>query len=308
MLNTVIISGADGFIGRHLTSFFSKQNFVVYALVVPDNPNADRIRTIPNVIVVEGNLLEWTALKEKLPKSSVAFIHLAWMGVSTEQREDLETQKINIDLALNAVRLASELNAKRFILPGSTAEYVESGGLINEKSYPSPQTAYGAVKVATRFLCKILCEEMNIPYIYTVITGIYAADRIDNNVIYYTVSQLLDGKRPSYTKLEQRWDYVHIDDVVLALYLIATKGKSGSFYGIGHGDNCQLSEYICKIRDLIDKNLTLGIGEIPYKNDKLPSSCVDMASLMNDTGFKPLVSFEKGIQEVIETLQKQRSE
>ena len=175
------------------------------------------------------------------------------------------------------------------------------------KTPPSPQNAYGAAKVAARFLCESLCKELKIPYIYAVATGIYASDRRDDNVIYYTISKLLKREKPSLTKLEQLWDYVHIDDAVEALYLISTKGKDGAFYSIGHGDNWALANYIYKIRDIIDPSLPLGIGEVPYKGRSgvLPCSCVDLTDLCHDTGFVPRVSFEEGITRVIEAVKNQ---
>ena len=227
---------------------------------------------------------------------------LAWAGVSPEERDSFARQFSNVELVLNCARLAAALNAERFILPGSTAEYTDCGGPINKNSCPSPQNAYGAAKVSARYLCRALCRELELPFIYAVITGIYAADRRDNNVIYYVIRQLLDREKPRLTALEQLWDYVHIRDVEQAFYLIATRGKGGAFYSIGHGDNQPLARYIEQIRDCIDPTLPLGIGEIPYRDGIRPSSCVDLTSLREDTGFEPSVPFEEGIREVIRAI------
>ena len=301
-MDTVVITGADGFLGSHLTRCFSQKGIKVYALVVPGSPLACRIQNVENVEVVEMQLDDWKSVWKRLPQEPLAFINLAWAGVSPESRNSIEKQSINISLCLNAVKLAAQLHAQRFILPGSTSEYSYSDGLINEKTPASPQNAYGAVKVATRFLCESLCEEVGVPFIYAVISGIYAADRADNNVIYYTINQLRHRKKPALTKLEQEWDYVYISDVEQAFYKIALKGRKNRFYVIGHGDNCPLNHYIYIIRDLIDPELPLGIGEVSYKDGRLPRSCVDLTSLKEDTGYMPQVSFEEGIQKVIETV------
>ena len=151
-----------------------------------------------------------------------------------------------------------------------------------------------------RYICQELCHELQLPYIYVVITSIYGADRIDNNVISYTIKTLLNGDRPALTRLTQLWDYVHIDDVVYALYLIAKSGKADAFYAVGHGDNWPLANYIYTIRDLINPELPLGVGEISYKDSRQPSSCVDLTALQKDTGFKPQINFETGIKRTIE--------
>ena len=197
----VVITGADGFIGSHLVKRFVAQGFAVTAIVMINSPIRHRIEGIENVTIIEGDLAQWEKLTDSMPQSPDAFFHLAWAGVSPEGRNSLTVQFPNVEMSLNAVRLASKIHAQRFILPGSTTEYTDCGQLINENACPSPQNAYGAAKISARYLCGALCEELDLPYIYVVITGIYSADRVDNNGIYYAMCSLLECKRPSFTKL-----------------------------------------------------------------------------------------------------------
>lgn len=295
----VVITGADGFIGSHLVKYFSSRGWLVYAVVSSLSCTTQRIQGLDNVSVIADDLEHTTQIAQHIPQFPQAFFHLAWAGVSPEERASTDLQVKNIPLALQAVHLAHLLQAKRFIFPGSTMEYSYCGSIINASARPSPQNAYGAAKISGRYLCESLCRELGVPYIYVVITGIYGADRLDNNVITYTIRSLLERKKPRYTKLEQMWDYIHIDDLVEALVCIAQKGRAGAFYSIGHGDNWPLRTYIETIRDLIDPSLPMGIGEIPYSGDQIPSSCMDLTALEKDTGFSPRISFEDGIKEVI---------
>lgn len=299
-MKTVVITGADGFIGRHLVSFFSSMNYHIYAIVLPGSNTQNHIKSLPNVDILNGYLSDYHSFIEKIPVGINAFIHLAWNGVAPETRNSISIQAENIKISLDAVKIASLVHAQKFIFPGSSLEYSYCGQLINEKALPSPQNAYGAAKISARYMCEAMCREMKIPYIYAVITSIYGADRDDNNVISYCIKKLLLKEKPSFTKLEQLWDYIHIDDLVNALYLISTKGKGGAFYSIGHGDNWELSRYISIIHNLIDPQLPLGIGECPYQNDRLPSSCIDLTAIEKDTGFIPRISFENGIKSVID--------
>lgn len=301
-MRSVIITGADGFIGSHLVPYFAAQQYQVYAIVVPDSPTKSRISNIENVEILEGELCCYEDFVGKVAGEVCALIHLAWAGVSPEARMSTQLQLENIGLALDAVHLAHLVHAKRFIFPGSTLEYSYCGQLINETAIPSPQNSYGAAKISARYMCEALCRELSLTYVYAVITGIYGVGRNDNNVITYCIRELLLGEKPKFTKLEQMWDYIHIDDLVCALFLIATKGKNGAFYSIGHGDNWPLSNYIEIIRNCIDTSLPIGIGELPYPNDRLPGSCVDLRALQRDTGFVPQITFANGIQPVIEEM------
>ncbi len=298
----IVITGADGFIGRHFIDKLITCDYEIYAVVYEKSSNIHLIENINNVHIIKGNLDNIGLIKEQIPQNPTAFFHLAWDGVAADKKTDFTYQLKNIEMSLNAVNLASLLKAERFILPGSTSEYAYCNAPINHLSSPSPINAYGYIKVSTRYLCEALCEELELPFVYAVITGIYASDRIDNNIIYYAITSLLKGIKPSFTKLEQLWDYVHIDDAVEALYLIAEHGKNKAFYTIGHGDNHKLSKYIYEIRDIINPDAELGIGDIPYKNGILPSSCVDLTALTADTGFIPRTPFNVGIREIIDTI------
>ena len=304
-MKRVIVTGADGFIGTNFIKKLVEQHVEVWAVVYPLSETKHRIMGLKSVHCVETDISELQSKAAQFPKDVDAFYHFAWQGVNANDRNNLGIQLVNIDLCLKCIEFAATLGVKKFILPGSTSEYLYYGRPINEQAIPSPQNAYGSVKVALRYLAEQHAKQLRLDFIYVVITGIYAADRKDNNVIFYTIDKLLRGEKPSVTKLEQQWDYVNIEDVVEALMLVGEKGKSGAFYAIGHGDNQPLYKYIEVIRDYINPNLPLGIGEVPYANDILPSSCIDLSKLQEDTGFVPCVNFEEGIKAVIDTMKKE---
>lgn len=239
-----------------------------------------------------------------IPNDIDVFYHLAWIGVRPEDRKNFDVQIRNIRMTLDCLKLAAERKVKRFVMPGSTNEYLYSGALINAETVPTPQDDYGSVKVALRYLAQQYAKDNGIEFLYAVITGIYSEQRNDNNVISYTIKTLLNGCVPHLSKCEQLWDYVYIDDVVEALYLIGEKGRPGALYAVGHGDNWPLINYINVIHEKINPSLPLGIGDVPYSSESLPMSCVDMEDLERDTGFEPKVSFEDGISRVIKQMEK----
>lgn len=302
-MDKVLVSGADGFIGRNLVNKLLNDGKEVYAIVYPGN-NIYSESTGEKLHVVCLDLKDALEHTDEFPDDIDVFYHFAWIGVKPELRNDLDAQMKNIDITMNCMKLAAAINVKKVIFPGSTNEYLYYGKPINKDVIPSPNNAYGAVKIALRFMCENFAASNNIDYVYTIVAGIYAADRRDDNVIFYTIDKLLRKEKPMLTKLEQLWDYVYIDDVVDALVAVGEKGRNGAIYAIGHGDNWALSNYIRIIHRKIDPSLPLGIGEIPYSRDVLPCSCIDLTDIEKDTGFKPKVDFEEGITRVINKIKK----
>lgn len=297
-MHTALITGANGFIGRNLIARLLKEKVRIYAIVLPEESVSDGLQN-ENVTIVRGNLESKELDVSLLPEKIDAMYHFAWIGVNPESRKSFDIQYRNISLLVNALNMAKDLKVSKFILPGSTNEYLYSGGLINSKSIPTPRDDYGSMKVAARYIAKQFCADNGIDFVYAVISGIYSEQRKDSNVITYTIEKLLKGEKPSLSKLEQKWDYVHVDDAVEALYLIGERGINGAFYAIGHGDNWELANYVRIIHEKIDSSLPLGIGEIPYSFNEMPSSCIDLSDLKKDTGFVPKIDFETGIEKVI---------
>lgn len=302
-MESVLITGADGFLGRNLVKKLLDSGMEIYAIVYPGkNIYYDITNEHLHVFELDLNMIQ--EYEERFPNNIDVMYHFAWVGVNPEQRDNLDVQMSNINMTLSCMKFASKVGIKKVVFPGSTNEYLYYGKPLNKNAVPSPNNAYGSVKIALRYLCKEFAAKNNITFIYAILAGIYAADRQDNNVIFYTIKKLLNGEKPSLTKLEQLWDYVYIDDVIDALISIGSRGKNGAVYAVGHGDNWPLAEYIKIIHEKIDPTLPLGIGEVPYTGNVLPSSCIDLTDLERDTGFRPKVSFEEGITRVIDRVRK----
>lgn len=297
-MKKALVTGADGFIGRHLVKALLQKNIEVFAIIYPGQDIYKKIdETNLHIKYIDLNLI--LNYIEEFPNDIDILYHFAWGGVQPELRNDIDIQMMNVNMTLGCMKFAAAINIGKIVFPGSTNEYLYYGKPINSDAVPSPSNAYGAAKIAARYLCNEFARRNGITFVYAIIASIYGADRRDSNVIFYTIDKLLKKEKPSYTRLEQLWDYVYIDDVIDALIMVGERGRSGTAYGIGHGDNWKLSNYIRIIHEIIDPSVPLGIGEIPYESNVLPTSCIDLTDIRRDTGWRPKIDFEDGIGRVI---------
>ncbi len=292
-----VVTGGTGFIGSWLVRELLKNNVEVTVLVRNTVKASElfegRVRTVAIHSTEYDELLNDN-------KQIDVFYHLAWEGVAPEKKNDREVQIRNIDLAMEMLEYASKLHAKRFIATGTVAEYSFCEDVMDINAKQTPNDLYGAAKTATHYMLETWARQLDMPFNWVVIPSTYGEGRRDNNILTYTIRKLLSGEKPSYGFLTQMWDFLYVGEVVRALYLIGEKGLYEKTYGIGSGDYRPLKEYVSIIRDIIDPDLELGIGEIPSLSAKVFSSCVPIHELSKDTGFIPQIGFEEGIRRTIE--------
>ena len=294
-----IVIGANGFIGRWLVQELIDNDYDV-TIVVRNINNIDKESFFEkcNVIEKDANNLDANDFEPSINYD--VFYNLAWEGVAPESKNDIDLQISNIKMSLKMLEICKKLGCSLFISTGTVAEYALTTDVMDLNSKQSPNDMYGAAKVATHYFLNVRARQLNQSFIWCVVPSTYGEGRKTNNILTYTIKELLNGNKPLYGNLNQMWDFLYISDVVRALRLIGEKGKPGKVYGIGSGEYRQLKDYIVSIRDIINPDLPLGIGEVHEYSERSFSSCVNIYDLIKDTGFKPLVSFEDGIRKSID--------
>lgn len=156
-------------------------------------------------------------------------------------------------------------------------------------------------------MSRILANKYNIKHIWTRIFSVYGPYDGEKTMVMNSIKMMLDEKTsPLYTKGEQKWDYIYVEDVAKAMYLIAEKGISNSIYCIAQGETHSLYEYIFKIRDYIDKSIIPSLGKIPYSDGQVMNLIADINKLKKDTGFEPDFTFDEGIKKTIKWYKESR--
>lgn len=300
-MKSAIIVGANGFLGYNLTKHLLEKGVVVCALIQKGSRLHLEHEDLKSIEFELADLLQIIPLIEK--QYDVLY-HFAWIGVSSVYKNDLTLQSQNLQYISDVLHFAKALHIKKVICPGTASEYGCSQEVITGNNTPSPSDAYSTIKLKIHEIGQQLSKELGIEFIWTLISSVYGPGRDDNNLITYSIKSLLLKEIPQYTKLEQKWDYIYIDDLVEAFYLIGIFGKENKIYPVGFGLYRPLFEYVQIIRDLINPNLPVEIGSIPYKKSIIDNQILNTSILKIDTGFVPSYSFEKGIKETIDYYKK----
>lgn len=300
-MKKAIVTGSTGFIGKNLINELMQNNVEVIAV---DRKGANW-SNLPDekITKVECDLSDISELPHIISDRDIdCLIHLAWAGVSGADRGDYNLQLKNAQYTCDMVKVASEMNIKRFAGAGTLAQLDGLNYIGKDGSTPNLVSCYGSAKTAAQFMSKALANSLKIEHIWCYISNIYGIGDTSNNFINFACKKLLNGERASFTAGEQNYDFVYVTDTIKGLYLCAQNGKPNHSYYIGSGHARKLKEYISIIRDDIDRNIPLYLGEVPFNGISLPIEAFSCERITTDTGYMPMVDFETGIQKTIQWL------
>lgn len=300
VLKKAIITGPTGAVGVSLIEELISKGIYVTAVCRPASKRLSSIPKSPLVNIVECDISNLKSLIGKLSDDYDAFYHFAWNGTYGASRQDLYLQEENVKYTLDAVALANATGCKVFIGAGSQSEFGHVEGVLKPDMPCNPDNGYGIAKLTAKSMSRLECQKYGIRHEWCRIVSLYGPFDGAYTMVMSGILKMLKGERPQYTKGEQVWDYIYSKDAARAFRLVAEKGKNGAVYCFGTGKTRKLKDFIIAIRDEINPDLEIGIGEIDYYPNQVMHLEADISNLTNDTGFVPKYSFEEGIKETIE--------
>lgn len=299
-MNNVIVTGASGMIGSALIKLLVNDDIEVTALVRPNSQKMNNLVKHSSLKLMECDTSDYLSIKDQLSGSYDTFFHFAWCGAYGAARNDLFLQNQNIKNALEAVELAHAVGCKTFVGAGTQAEFGRVEGLISDQLPKNPLTGYGIAKNTAGQMTRLLCEQYHMRHNWGRILSAYGPGDNTYTMVMSSIIGMCRNERLKFTRGDQIWDYIYSDDCARAFYLIGENGKHGKAYTIGSGESKCLREFIEIMRDRINPELELGIGEMDYYPNQVMMLLADISELTEDTGFKPSVEFEDGILKTIE--------
>lgn len=302
-MKKAIITGANGFIGASLLKVMSSHNVEIIAVIKDYEENIDNIKDIPNVRIIYCDMKDICKLPELIEDRDIdVCIHLAWAGSSGNERADYALQLQNAQYSMNVVDTISKMNVKRFVGAGTLAEKDVLNYHMTDGATPNAVSIYGIAKLTTHFMTKAECTKLNIEHIWCYLSNTYGVNNTTNNFVNMASKLMLNGERAAFTSGEQTYDFVYITDTVKAIYSVAERGRKNCSYYLGSTKPRKLKEFIKIIRDTINPDIELHLGEIPFNGVALPAEAYDAGKLERDTGYVPDVPFELGIERTIDWL------
>lgn len=299
-MKTAIVTGASGFLGHWLISELNKRNISVIA-VARQSSDISKLAHMTNVTFAYCDMNHLESLPDLIDENTNTdvFYHLAWSGSTGDDRGDYELQLANTDAAVKAVIAAHKLGCKRFVGAGTLAELDCLAYSGEDYARPTAVSGYAVAKVAAHYLTKAKCASLGLKHLWAYIPNTYGEGNYTQNFVNFAIKKMLHGERASFTSGTQYYDFVYAADTAQGLACIGERGEGFCAYYIGSTNPAELREFIIQIRDAIDPEIPLYLGEIPFNGTYQPIEAFDCTKLISIAEYTPKISFVEGISKTV---------
>lgn len=307
----ILVTGADGFIGSHLTEELVKRGESVRAFVYYNSFNdwgwldsldqdlKDKIE------VFSGDIRDPNGVREAMKGIDVVFHLAALIAIPFSYHSPDSYVDTNIKGTLNILQAAKQYKTRRVIITSTSEVYGTAKYVPIDESHPyQGQSPYSATKIGADRLAESFYRSFNMPITIVRPFNTYGPRQSARAIIPTIITQLLAGKTEiKLGSLTPTRDFNYVKDTVNGFISIANSDKTiGQEINIATQKEISIKELAEELIKQINpkaKIVTEDLRKRPEKSEvnRLLGSNKKIKEL---TGWTPQFKFEQGLNETIE--------
>lgn len=302
----ILVTGAAGFIGSHLTKFLLEQDHYVYIL--------DNFKTgsLTNLTFLEKFPNQSSLICEDIRNQSIfrflsdkidAVFHLAAL-TSVEESNNQPNKYLDVNV-YGTQNLIESIYMKsiKLVYISSAAIYGGYNIPIKETFKTNPESFYGISKLATEYLISQYPFKVN-PIIIRPFNVYGKNQNLNSNypaVIPKFIRDINSNKILSiYGDGNQIRDFIYIDDVIKALYLALFNSISKDCFNLGSGSGISILELIQYLEIIMKKNINYNL--LPARLNDIKFSVADITKIEKSLNFKIKTPILQGLYNLISNI------
>lgn len=296
----ILITGATGFIGRHIVQLLQDQGHKL-ALVVLDT-EIDPILKNRNTELIKGDLTNLDSVKSSISRfNPEVCIHLAWEGIP-----DFSQQKsrLNLNLSIDALDfILDSTDCNKVIVAGSCWEYGKKHGACKESDAVIIKTYFTWAKHSLNEYLTVKCDEKEVTLNWFRLFYVYGPGQREGSLIPTLVKSISESKTPSIKSPMNKNDFIFVTDVAKAFYTAAIKSIPSGVYNLGSGDSTSVYEVCRTVEQLItgQNSMSERLRNTDSENEVI-DFWADMSKTSRILGWSASTSLEDGIRKYIDAL------
>lgn len=293
-MKRVILTGADGFIGRQAILPLLGRNYEVHA-VSNRQPTADL--RFENVVWHKTNLLDASEIEDLCRKiEATHLLHFAWY-VEHGKFWNAPENEIWTEASVKLIENFNRFGGERIVVSGSCAEY-EWGKdeVLHETRTPLvPQNFYGECKVKLQKKLAEISENQAWGRIFF----LYGEHESPKRLIASVINSLIKNEFADCSHGRQIRDFLYVKDIADAFTALLDSKVQGAI-NIASGEARSIREIVLTAAEILEKIENLRFGIIPSPENEPKSIVADTRRLREEVGWQANYTLTEALTQTIE--------
>jgi nucleoside-diphosphate-sugar epimerase len=296
---TVLVTGANGFVGSQVVRQLLASDIEVAALV---RPGSDRRRLegiTDQIQLLEADLQDSETVAKQLARCRPeACIHAAWYAVPGKYLvapENLDSLRASLALLEELFRAGCE----HVVGVGTCFEYLMTSTPLKEDSPTKPTTLYAAAKLAFSLVAGQRLAQLGIGMAWARLFYMYGPFEDFRRLVPAAISALSEGRAFATTSGEQVRDYMHTADVASGLCKLSSERLAGPF-NVCSGEAVTIAGLMETLGDLLGRPELIRLGAFPNREWDPVYVCGDNHKLRTQARWSPRYTLREGLADTIE--------
>ena len=307
-MKNVLITGADGFIGSHLTEYLLNTGYNIKALSYYNSFNSwGWLESIPknqNLKVISGDIRDPHFCKEITKNIDIVFHLAALIAIPYSYMAPDNYIDTNVKGTLNICQAAKENGVQKVLITSTsevygTAQYVP----IDEKHPKQPQSPYSASKIGADAIALSFFNTFNLPIVIVRPFNTYGPRQSARAVIPTIIIQIANGaKEIKLGDLSPTRDFNYVVDTCKGFELLANCDNAiGQEVNISSNFEISVRDTLHLIAEIMQSDVKFIEDEqrLRPKNSEVFRLWGDNSKIKELTGFFPEYDIKKGLIETI---------
>lgn len=310
-MKKVLITGAAGFIGSHLTELLTQEGYHIKAFTRYNSKNnwgwLETSEVKDEVEVIAGDIRDYDSVYNALRGCNAVFHLAALIGIPYSYVSPKAYIETNIIGTYNVLQASKQLGLEQVLVTSTsetygTAQYVP----IDEKHPMVGQSPYSASKIAADQLAISYYKSFDLPVSIVRPFNTYGPRQSARAIIPTIITQILSGKREiKLGNLSPTRDLTFVKDTANGfLEIYKSNNLFGEFINIGMNEEITIGDLVKLISELMKVDIKI-ISETertrPDKSEVERLMC-NNTMIITNTNWKPTYNLKKGLLETIHFL------
>jgi UDP-glucuronate 4-epimerase len=305
-LPTILVTGAAGFIGFHLSRKLLEKGYRVIGLdcmneyydVSLKKSRLEILKPYANFIFCKEDIQNLSGLKKVFQSHAIDRVCnlAAQAGVRYSLENPFSYQKSNLEGFLNLLEMAREYQVQNFVYASSSSVYGsnEKTPFSVEDRVDNPVSLYAATKKANELMAHAYHHLFDFPCTGLRFFTVYGPwGRPDMALFLFTDAILNNRPIDVYNYGRMRRDFTYIDDIVEGTIAAIEKPHDYEVFNLGNSETVELMEFIGVIEEELGMEAQKNM--MPIQPGDVPATSADIQKSKEMLGFNPKTSIREGI-------------